>query len=474
MLARTGEYKDQKVGFFDNLYVTSIHHIKVLYNPYSYKGQLLLNTEIYSALKKILIGRHTYYECQILLAKKLSNLDKKSSSQILENLVAYDLLSFDNKKNYLHFNPSVSGKMLIFWIDITNQCNFRCTYCFVDKKKEVLNIDKFEKFLDRLSELRKKYQYTKLNFILSGGEPLLYFDTLKKVVTLINRFEKKQKNLSVDKNVITNGTLLTHTNVAFLKENKIHVNISLDGIGKYNDLTRKFTKGNMSTFPYIMKGIKLAKSEGVLGVIATTVTSKNIEHLSKFSRFLVKEGIKFQFQFYKESSQFCRENPLALTDKSIEYYLRAIKTVYSMYKIQDIQKKVTSFIDLDHSNTPTTVTKQGCSAGNIEYTVTTNCEIKVCPASEVAIPFEKAFDFIAAIREKNSEFVNFSIDSNPVCKKCLWKYQCKGRCKLEMMRSGKLNEIPQRCTFYKKLYPLIIKLEAERIVSTNVLALAKK
>ncbi|MCX6731056.1 MAG: radical SAM protein [Candidatus Roizmanbacteria bacterium] len=474
MLARKSEYEDQKVGFFDNLYITSIHHIKVLYNPYSYKGQLLLKKEVYSALKKLLTGMYTYRECGILLTKELPYLDKKSSRKILEDLMEYDLLSFDNKKNYLHFNPSVSGKMLAFWIDITNQCNFRCTYCFVDKKKEVINVDKFKKFLSRLSELREKYPYTKLNFILSGGEPLLYLDTLKKVVLQIKQFEKNHKNLSVDKNVITNGTLLTKENVIFFKENRVHVNISLDGIEKYNDVTRKFIKGDISTFPYIMKGIKLAQTEGVLGAVATTVTSKNIEHLPKLARFLVKEGIKFQFQFYKESSQFCRESPLALTDKSIDYYLKAIKTVYSMYKVRDMKNRSTSFIDFAHSNTPTSITKQGCSAGNIEYTVTTNCEIKVCPASEVKIPFDKAFDFIAAIKEKNPEFVHFSVENNPICNKCLWKYQCKGRCKLEMMRSGTLNGIPHRCAFYKKLFPLVVKLEAERIVSTNVLALAKK
>jgi radical SAM protein with 4Fe4S-binding SPASM domain len=300
----------------------------------------------------------------------------------------------------------------------------------------------------------------------------MYFSTLKKIAAEIDIFQKKTENkIAIEKKIITNASLLTDDIAIFLKQNKINTNISLDGIGRYNDLTRKFIYGRKPTYPLIKRGIEIARKHNILSHITATITAKNIEHLPDFASYLLKQKIKFQFQFYKEVNQHCHEKPVKIDEKTSASYLRAIKTVYRMYGEMD-QKNETAN-PLNDKYQPMFISEQGCAAGNMEFTITPDCQIKVCPASEVKIPYDKTEDFIRDIKKINAPFTDYSVDTHPICKKCLWRYLCKGGCRLEMLKYDKLRSIPPRCYIFKKMLPLAIKLEAKRIINTNIISLAK-
>jgi len=466
MIIKTDE--DKKVSFFDSLYYSTFGKYKVIYNPYSYKGPLVLPKKIFLTLKKFLNGKYKAKEIKEKIKEKL-NLNNEKLLHLIRQLNGYDLLSYDAEKNHIHINPNLDRNEITFWVDLTNQCNFRCTYCYIERKKEIINPEKFELLLDKLINYINKYSFRKVKFFLAGGEPLLYFDNFKKIVLTIKRFEKKYSHLiKTEIYVITNGSLLTEDKAKYLKDEKIKVAISCDGLEKFHNKTRKFINGE-GTFKYVFQGIQLAKKYNILNNVIVTITSKNIINLPDYVSFLLNNKIGFELQFYRVLSPFCLEEKLRFSNLTIKKYIETIRVIYDFYKKnskKNIRVKNKMPIMLLDQKTPFSISRYSCGAGYNYFTITSNCEIKVCPASNIKIPFDKISNFLIRIK-KISRFINYPIDNNPVCNKCLWKYLCRGGCKLEKFFLKNNNIDFNYCRFYKKIISYLIFLEVEDMLSQN-------
>lgn len=103
---------------------------------------------------------------------------------------------------------------------LSEQCNLDCAYCGMDKT----TTDKINPhdFLESLgNHTWPENEDLRINFF--GGEPLLQFESIKKIVDGID-------NDRINFGMPTNGTILNEDMVAFLNENKISVSISFDGL----------------------------------------------------------------------------------------------------------------------------------------------------------------------------------------------------------------------------------------------------
>ena len=80
-----------------------------------------------------------------------------------------------------------------------------------------------------------------------GGEPLLKFDLIRRIVEYAEAYSKG-KQLSF--NITTNGSLLSGNIVRYFSEHHIKTLISLDGIKKVQDKNRVFSSGT-GTFDVI-------------------------------------------------------------------------------------------------------------------------------------------------------------------------------------------------------------------------------
>lgn len=104
-------------------------------------------------------------------------------------------------------------------IPIGLKCNLHCKYCFRDMSK-VTNIplelnEDMRKYLQQLNP-----QITE-SVIISGGEPLIYLDTLKEVLSLVPK--------NIHKCIMSNCTLLNQDIVDYMNENNIELHLSHDG-----------------------------------------------------------------------------------------------------------------------------------------------------------------------------------------------------------------------------------------------------
>lgn len=85
----------------------------------------------------------------------------------------------------------------------------------------------------------------KVNIIFIGGEPLLEFPLIKKIVLYINQ-KARQFDVKLSYDITTNGMLLNEEILAFFKKHKIKFLLSLDGLPSCHDTHRKTLAGKGS------------------------------------------------------------------------------------------------------------------------------------------------------------------------------------------------------------------------------------
>ncbi len=150
------------------------------------------------------------------------------------------------------------GPMLDFEIFLTNRCNQACRYCYTrymrgDKAEKKLTFDQLRRFADLVSgDRRVRSAFSgPVKLEISGGEPLLEFDLVKKTVDYIRR-----NKLDFELAVATNGTLLNKARVDYFVRNGVDMRISLDGIKKVNDRNRRFAAGGGSVFEAVTANLR--------------------------------------------------------------------------------------------------------------------------------------------------------------------------------------------------------------------------
>lgn len=127
----------------------------------------------------------------------------------------------------------------------TYQCNFRCTYCYVDFENQRMTAgvaDRVADFVDR--ELPR---YGHANITWFGGEPLLCLDT---VLPLVRRLRDvgQAHDLEVLQFLTSNGYLLTPTVAAELGGAGIrYFHITIDGGRRHHD-ERRVLAGHRPSF----------------------------------------------------------------------------------------------------------------------------------------------------------------------------------------------------------------------------------
>jgi len=122
-----------------------------------------------------------------------------------------------------------------FFLGITTHCNMACSYCFVKDTNEFMAVSRAKEYLKFFLESAGK---NKLLY-LYGGEPLIYFDFIKKIIPF---FDCRAKELNKVASVIfvTNGTIFNREIGDFIKKYQIKIMISISGKKKSHNLFRKF------------------------------------------------------------------------------------------------------------------------------------------------------------------------------------------------------------------------------------------
>lgn len=114
-----------------------------------------------------------------------------------------------------------------FFIMLGDACNFECAYCLQGEHKEkIIQPTISQRLLDFLD---KQKEINEIGLYFFGGEPLLYYPTIKEIVT---RYKNKFRY-----EIVSNGSLLSEEIVRFL--NKYSIKFQLSHDSDISKITRK-------------------------------------------------------------------------------------------------------------------------------------------------------------------------------------------------------------------------------------------
>ncbi len=149
-------------------------------------------------------------------------------------------------------NPPGVFPLQTLVLNLTNQCNLSCQYCYEFGEDKVATPEGKPKFMDLETAkasvdflLEQSAGRKGVHITFFGGETLMNFPLLKNVVAYANEKAAAQGR-SIDFSLTTNATLLTPTIIAFLSENRIGVTVSMDGPKEMHDKLRVFANGRGS------------------------------------------------------------------------------------------------------------------------------------------------------------------------------------------------------------------------------------
>jgi uncharacterized protein len=174
---------------------------------------------------------------------------------------------------------------------IAQKCNLGCTYCYAQQGEfggaaKNMTRDTADRAVDLL--MANAEPGARLNLAFLGGEPLANRMTLQAVTRRAAELAR-ERGLTLNFSITTNGTLVTAADAEFFEEFGFAVTVSLDGPAEVHDQLRP-TKGGKGSFDRIMSNVRpmLALQRRMQITARVTVTPKNLRLRETLDGFLAE------------------------------------------------------------------------------------------------------------------------------------------------------------------------------------------
>ena len=342
------------------------------------------------------------------------------------------------------YNPL---KVKIIYLVLGHNCNFSCRYCIQnnDFKKSEINSSVSEdtfSYIENLVKIRPSISTGKIKIIFWGGEPLIYFSSIKSVVDRLKD--------SVDYGIISNGALLTKDIVDFLNEHNISFTVSNDGPNTKK--TRRINILENENFRALFTSIKERAISSVISAynqdfqelnkyIEEKVGKTNINYdLLAPSEALSEDAYNFNYEKLTDSL-------IKMANKAAEDLLLSEKTNESTFFVDYIKK-----IRIGSKDKRAFVNR-ACEEMHTSVSIDTMGNILSCHNSSDIMGNTKKTSF--DLEFKHAEYLkNIKIEDIKQCKDCFVYNFCGGDCKLTrknyvgIKESCELRRIVFSVTFY--------------------------
>jgi uncharacterized protein len=301
----------------------------------------------------------------------------------------------------------------------TFDCNLKCIYCYAKggDSKEVISLNKVKKAINYVRNMNKLAECFDL-YLVGGGEPLLYFDLILKIV---NYAESKFNNVKI--HVVTNGTF-SEKILNWLIEKDVNVRISFDGFG--HDIQRKFQDKRLSS-TVVKENIKKLVQRGNEPIVQCIVTSTSINHMIDTIDMVADLGIKV-IKFEPALITDISRGEKTLEPNPVNYAYKLIEVIEYIEK-----KKIPLLVDTGFFSKPTDGNYCGISGDN--FVLTPEGMITSCvEVSKVNDPYSDKI-MIGEIKE---EKININEDNKEFLEKLNYKNQIGGcaACDLRLICIG--------------------------------------
>ena len=351
-------------------------------------------------------------------------------------------------------------------LHIAHDCNLACKYCFADEgeyhgqKRELMSLEVGKKAIDFLIENSGSRVNLEVDFF--GGEPLMNFDVVKKIVEY-GRSKEKEHNKNFRFTLTTNGVLLDDDVIEFCNKEISNVVLSLDGRKNINDLMRPTRNGKGSYDIIVPKFKNFVEKRGNKSYyVRGTFTRNNIDFFNDF-----KEMADLGFK------EISIEPVVAAPTEDYSIREEDLPQIFEEYDklaldIIDRHKKgkpVTFFHYMLDLNGGPCVYKRlsGCGSGTEYLAVTPQGDLYPCHQFVGIDGFKlgTVFDGIDNTDVVN-EFKLCNVYAKDNCKDCFARFYCSGGCAANsyLYSGGILDTYDIGCKMQQKRVECAIMIKA--------------
>lgn len=340
----------------------------------------------------------------------------------------------NNLKYYL------SNKLDKITLQVTQKCNFRCSYCIYSESTNDLqrshanNVMKLEDALKSIDFLiSNSCDSDSVDLGFYGGEPLLEFDLIKSCVEYVkSNYPEKKMTFSIT----TNGTIINKEIMDFFVKYNFYPLISIDGPKHIHDRHRRFAANGKGTFPILEKNIMFMKKNypDFMNQISFNAvinpqddfscTDKFFNDFEELKDSMVRSAViddmySFEKNFFSDS--YIESNNYEIFKAYLYALGRYERSKVSRIAIQNLDDiiKLKSFLGVSNE-LPESMSHSGpCVPGQSRLLVTTSGEFFPCErVSELSSVMKignlhDGFDFDAA-----SKILNIASITSEECKNC--------------------------------------------------------
>jgi len=337
------------------------------------------------------------------------------------------------------------------WLHVTNACNLRCHYCYVQKTSEHMADETTKRAVDAIIRSATQFSYQHIHVTYAGGEATLRLSQV--IATHDYALQQAQEyGLSLSASIVSNGVALPQRLIEQLKQRQIGLMISLDGVGENHDQQRPLLNGQGS-FAFVDRTITRLLASDLVPSINVTVTLRNLNELPRLLEYILQRDLPFGLSYYRDNECSAHLSNLQFTDAHMISGMCAAFTYIEHHLPR--RSLLGSLID---KASMSTLRQYKCGVGRNYLVIDQRGGIAKCHADITrTVTTIDADNPLQVIREDRKD--------KEGCRSCEWRYWCSGGCPMLTYRLTGRNDIKSpNCAIYKALFPEALRLEALRLL----------
>ena len=360
-----------------------------------------------------------------------------------------------------------AGVIKALCLHVAHTCNLNCSYCFASQGKysgdrALMSLEVGMRALDFLIENSGTRRNLEVDFF--GGEPLMNFDVVKKLVEYARSREKEAgKNFRFT--LTTNGVLIDDDVIDFANRECSNVVLSLDGRKEVHDRYRVDYAGNGSWENIVPKFQRLVEArDGKNYYMRGTFTHANPDFLND-----IKVMLDLGFNELSMEPVVCApDDPSALTEEDKAVVMAQYEELASLVLEKIGEGKPFTFYHymIDLKGGPCIYKRvSGCGSGTEYMAVTPWGDLYPCHQFVGDEKFKLGNVFTGVDNQKiQDEFMACNVYSREECRDCWAKLYCSGGCAANAYHStGSVTGIYKYgCDLFKKRMECAIMIEAAK------------
>ena len=335
----------------------------------------------------------------------------------------YEHLAFDFKKR----NTVIKALCL----HVAHTCNLNCSYCFASQGKyhgdrALMSYEVGKQALDFLMDHSGTRHNLEVDFF--GGEPLMNFDVVKRLVAYARSVEK-ERGKHFRFTLTTNGVLIDDDVIDFANREMSNVVLSLDGRKEVHDRYRVDYAGNGSWEKIVPKFQKLVQArQGKNYYMRGTFTHANPDFLKDIQTMLDLGFTELSMEPVVAASG----DPAALTEADKEIVMQQYEDLARLMLQRDKEGRPFTFYHymIDLKGGPCIYKRiSGCGSGTEYMAVTPWGDLYPCHqfVGDEKFKLGNIWDGVEN-HAVQAEFAGCNVYAREECRDCWARLYCSGGC----------------------------------------------